>query len=169
MKDPSVRDSHEISRDLRQMRHVQLTAEEWREVSRDRLPQDARVHYQRPACGTEGEVKTCAEWAKRPLVERKIAAEAWCDGWNDALDGSSEPLMTPQSANVLDHFALDCLDAPAVPDEQVGPMPWRLQIAATFAAAECPNFSVPFPLESLVWDRYFIMADALLAAEKGGA
>ena len=57
---------------------------------------------------------------------------------------------------------------PDVPgDAQAGPMPWRLQIAATFAAAECPNFSVP--LESLVWDRYFIMADALLAAEKGGA
>lgn len=58
---------------------------------------------------------TREEWSRRPLAERKIAAQAWCNGWRDALEAwPASQFYTIDSPNVIDHFALDLPDAPAV-------------------------------------------------------
>jgi len=71
-----------------------------------------------PPAPQGGEV-TRTEWSARPMAERQIAAEAWCQGWNDAVIADAENLDEPErskfntfSQNVTDHFALDLPDAP---------------------------------------------------------
>ncbi len=52
------------------------------------------------------------EWAARPLAERRIAAEAWCEGWNDAIYGDPEGRaeFSVESPSVIDVYALDLPD-----------------------------------------------------------
>jgi len=102
---------------------------------------------------------TREEWAKRPMEERRIAAEEWCHGWNDAR-GTDANGMSMLSGNVRDHYALDLLDPPG--DDRVEPMPWRLQIAAMLGIGGC-KFAEYASNADWASDR-LADADALLAA-----
>lgn len=61
-------------------------------------------------------MRTREQWAIRPLAERQIAASAWCDGWNDANEGTSRDAYDIKWPNVIEHFALDLPDTPAPAD-----------------------------------------------------
>ena len=59
---------------------------------------------------------TREQWTARPLTERRIAAQTWCDGWNDANEGTDRDTYDIKWPNVIDRFALDAPDV--VPAEE---------------------------------------------------
>ena len=56
---------------------------------------------------------TRADWAKRPLAERELAAEEWCNGWNDCARNASRAVTGISQQHVIDTYALDLPDTPA--------------------------------------------------------
>jgi len=63
------------------------------------------------------------EWAKRRMAERKIAAEAWCQGWFDAVEDSpGRARYDIHASNVREAFALDEPDVtPDLPADDLTP------------------------------------------------
>jgi hypothetical protein len=79
------------------------------------------------------ETTTRLNWSLRPLAERKIAAEAWCDGTNYAKGVDNYFVY---NTYVQQKFALDMPDVPA-PDDLT---PW-IQPAATLVASAWRNLN----------------------------
>ena len=60
---------------------------------------------------------TREQWAERPMAERKVAAQAWCDGWMAACRTDvRDAKLTLEAPCVVCDFALALPDAPAQDD-----------------------------------------------------